>query len=167
MKYKRAKILRNHGLEDRNKVNHFGFISRMDIIQAAILNFRLKKLKSTIKQRRSNADFYFRNLDRNFYFLNDEKNYQYNTYHTFVVQTSKRDKLIKFLKYNNVGTAIHYPIPIHLQPASKYLGFKKGSFPETEKQSKEIITIPIHQNLSKSNLKKIVFLMNKFAKKNS
>ena len=165
--YKKARILRNHGLENRNKVNHFGFISRMDIIQAAVLNFRLKKLNSTIKKRRANADFYFKNLDREFYFLNDEKEYQFNTYHTFVVQTPKRDKLIEFLKKNNIGTAIHYPIPIHLQPASKYLGFKKGAFPETEKQSKKIITIPIHQNLSMSNLKKIVHLMNKFAKNNS
>ena len=75
--------------------------------------------------------------------------------------------MIEFLKKNNIGTAIHYPIPIHLQPASKYLGFKKGAFPETEKQSKRIITIPIHQNLSRPNLRKIVHLMNKFAKNNS
>ena len=62
----------------------------MDIIQAAILNFRLKKLNSTIKRKGANADFYFKNLDREFYFLNDEKEYQFNTYHTFVVQTPKR-----------------------------------------------------------------------------
>ena len=163
--YKRAKILRNHGLENRNKVNHFGFISRMDVLQAAILNFRLKTLNSTIKKRRSNANFYFKNLDRNFYTLNDEKKYQYNTYHTFVVQTPNRDKLMKFLKKKGVGSAIHYPIPIHLQPASKYLGYQRRSFPVTEKQSKNIITIPVHQNLSKSNLNKIVSLMNAFAKK--
>ena len=63
-------------------------------------------------------------------------------------------------------TAIHYPIPIHLQPASKYLNFKKGSFPQTESQSKKILTIPIHQNLTKSELKRIVTLLNNFAKKN-
>ena len=62
-------------------------------------------------------------------------------------------------------TAIHYPIPIHLQPASKYLNYKKGSFPKTESQSKKILTIPIHQNLTKSELKRIVSLLNNFAKK--
>tara|TARA_A100001011_G_scaffold376730_1_gene439637 strand:- start:872 stop:1975 length:1104 start_codon:yes stop_codon:yes gene_type:complete len=164
--YKKAKILRNHGLEDRNKVNHFGFISRMDIIQAAILNFRIKKLSNTVKKRRFNAQFYLDNLDRNFYFINDEKKYQFNTYHTFVVQTDKRDKLINFLNKNDIGTAIHYPIPIHLQPASKYLKYKKGSFPITEEQSRRILTIPIHQNLSKSDLLYIVKLMNQFAKQN-
>ena len=164
--YKKAKILRNHGLEDRNKVNHFGFISRMDIIQAAILNFRIKKIDSTVKKRRSNAQFYLNNLDRSFYFINDEKKYQFNTYHTFVIQTDKRDKLINFLNKNGIGTAIHYPIPIHLQPASKYLKYKKGSFPNTEEQSKRILTIPIHQNLSRANLSLIVKLMNKFAQQN-
>ncbi len=162
-----AKILRNHGLEDRNKVKNYGYISRMDILQAAILNFRIKKLPVTIKKRRSNAKFYLNNLDRNFYDLVDEKKYQFNTYHTFVIQTPKRNLLIKYLNKNGVGTAIHYPIPIHLQPAAKNLGFKKGSFPVTENQSKRILTIPIHQNLTKSNLYKITELLNKFAKINN
>ena len=69
---------------------------------------------------------------------------------------------IKFLKKKGIGTAIHYPIPIHMQPAAKYLGYKRGSFPETEKQSKSILTLPIHQNLKESNLKKIVYYLNKF-----
>ena len=65
-----------------------------------------------------------------------------------------------------IGTAIHYPIPIHLQPASKYLKYKKGSFPATEAQSRKILTIPIHQNLSLKELKKIAFYLNKFSLKN-
>ena len=138
----------------------------MDVIQAGILNFRLKKLNTTIKKRRDNANFYFKNIDNSFYKIIREKEYQYNTYHTFVIQTPKREKLIKFLSNNKVHTAIHYPIPIHLQPASKYLNYKKGSFPKTESQSKKILTIPIHQNLTKSELKRIVSLLNNFAKKN-
>ena len=62
--HNRAKILRNHGLEDRNKVKNYGYISRMDVIQAAILNFRLKHLPLTIKKRRSNAKYYLENLDK-------------------------------------------------------------------------------------------------------
>ena len=103
---------------------------------------------------------YLQNLDRKNYVLIDEKSYQFNTYHTFVIQTKRREKLIKFLKNKGIGTAIHYPIPIHLQPAAKYLGYKKGSFPETEKQSKTILTLPIHQNLKQSDLKKIVYHLN-------
>ena len=87
--YKKAKILRNHGLQDRNLVKNYGYISRMDVLQAAILNFRLNLLEGTITKRRKNADFYIKNLNRDFYKIVDEKKYEYNTYHTFVVQTSK------------------------------------------------------------------------------
>ena len=162
--YKKAKIMRNHGLEDRNLVKNYGFISRMDIIQAGILNFRLKKLSSTIVKRRSNANFYLNNIDRKYIDLIDEKKYQYNSYHTFVIKTKKRDLLKKYLLKHGIGTAIHYPIPIHLQPASKFLRYQKGSFPITETQSKRILTLPIHQNLKTKDLKKITKLVNKFCK---
>ena len=163
--YDKAKILRNHGLEDRNVVKHFGYISRMDVIQARILNFRLKNLHSTIIKRRNNAKFYLDNINREFYELIDEKKYQYNTYHTFVIKTPKRKKLINYLKKNSIGTAIHYPIPIHLQPASKFFKYKKGDFPVAENQAKKILTLPIHQNLTFKNIKKIVEVLNKFVKK--
>jgi len=162
--YKRALEMRNHGLVDRNVVKKFGFLSRMDVLQAAILNYRIKNLNKIISKRRDNAKFYFKYLDKKNYTLIHEKKYQYNTYHTFVIQTQKRDKLIKFLKKKGIGTAIHYPIPIHLQPASKYLGYKKGDFPVAEQQAKQILTLPIHQNLSKKELGLIVKHLNKFYK---
>jgi dTDP-4-amino-4,6-dideoxygalactose transaminase len=109
--YKKAKILRNHGLEDRNLVKNFGYISRMDILQASILNFRLKKLNSTIFKRRQNAKFYLNNIDRKFYDLIDEKKFEFNTYHTFVIQTKKRNKLINYLKKkrNRNRYSLSYP----------------------------------------------------------
>ena len=160
--FKKALIMRNHGLTNRNLVKKFGFLSRMDVLQAAILNYRIKNLNKTISERRKNAKYYFNNLDRKKYILIDEKKYQFNTYHTFVIQTKRRNELIKFLKRKGIGTAVHYPIPIHLQPAAKYLGYKKGSFPVAEKQSRSILTLPIHQNLKKNNLEKIVNYLNKF-----
>ena len=164
--YKKAKILRNHGLEDRNVVKNYGYISRMDVIQSSILNFRLRTLKDVIYKRRKNANFYFKNLNKDFYKIINEKKYEFNTYHTFVIQAPKRNKLINYLKKNGIGSAIHYPIPIHLQPASKFLNYKKGNFPITENQSKKILTIPIHQNLTKKEIKNIVFYLNKFAQNN-
>jgi dTDP-4-amino-4,6-dideoxygalactose transaminase len=160
--YSRAKIMRNHGLINRNVVKKFAFLSRMDVLQAAILNYRIKHLNSVIYKRRNNAKYYLENLDRKKYKLIDEKKYQFNTYHTFVIQVNNRNNLIKFLKKKGIETSIHYPVPLHLQPASKYLGFFKGSFPETEKQSKKILTLPVHQNLSLLNVKKIVNIMNNY-----
>ena len=63
---------------------------------------------------------------------------------------------------SGIGSAIHYPVPIHLQPASKNLGYKAGDFPITEKQSKQILTLPINQSLSSNDLDRIITKINKF-----
>ena len=164
--YKRVIELRNHGILNRNLVKNFGFVSRMDNIQAAVLNYRLKNLNKTISARRKNFELYKKYLDRKHIFFPDEKKHQYNTYHTFVIQVEKRDKLKKFLQKNNIFTAIHYPIPIHLQPAAKYLKYKKGSFLNTEKQAKKILTLPINQLLKPIEIKFISEKINFFYKKN-
>ena len=90
---------------------------------------------------------------------------EFNTYHTFVVQTKYRDELKEYLSKNEIDTAIHYPVPIHLQPAAKKLGYKVGDFPVTEKQSKEILTLPINQYLEKNDLERIISVVNQFQNK--
>ncbi len=161
--YESAKNLRSHGMEDsRNNVRNFGYVSRMDNLQATILNFRLEYLKEIIKKRRDNVRIYLENLNDKNVFVPLEKSYQFNTYHTFVIQVDKRDKLKKFLENNGIGSAIHYPIPIHLQKSSKNLPFKKGDFTETEKQSKRILSLPINQYLQKKEIVLISKLINKF-----
>ena len=105
---------------------------------------------------------YFDGIKNHHLFFPKEKDREFNTYHTFVIQSKNRDKLIRFLKSKGIETAIHYPIPIHLQPAAKYLNYKKGHFPKTEKQASQILTIPIHQYLTQKELKWIVKNLNKF-----
>jgi len=160
--YKKAEILRSHGLVDRDKSTHFGFVSRMDSVQAAILKYRLMKLEDVIMKRRENAKFYFNNLNDKYIKLPFETKYEFNTYHTFVIQIDKRDALQQYLKENNIITAIHYPIPIHLQPAASKLGYKKGDFPMAERQSGTILTLPVHQYLTKKDLIRIVKKINDF-----
>ena len=87
---------------------------------------------------------------------------EFNTYHTFVVQVSKRDKLKKYLKSKGIETSIHYPIPIHLQPALKKLKYRYSNLNKTEKQSKKIITLPINQFLKKSEIQTICHEVNNF-----
>lgn len=157
-----AKLYRNHGMVDRNTVELFGTVSRMDAIQATILTYRLKKLPNIIEKRRNNAKYYFKNLNLNKVFVPLEKEYQYNTYHTFVIQVEERDALKDYLLSKGVETAIHYPIPIHLQPAAKELGYKKGDFIQTENQSERILTLPIHQYLTEENLFHITQSINGF-----
>ncbi len=156
------KDVRNHGMTKRNKVKNFGYVSRMDNLQAAILNFRLKNLAKINNKRRINAKFYMNNLNKKFIFMPKEDSNEFNTYHTFVVQVANRDKLKKYLEKKGIETSIHYPIPIHLQPAAKKLGYKLGDFKVTETQSKKILTLPVNQFLKKNELKKICKEINNF-----
>lgn len=154
--------LRSHGLIDRNTVEMFGYVSRLDAIQAAVLNYRLTRLESTIEARRKNAQMYRSLLNKEFVYIPDDDPRERNSYHTFVVQVDRRDELISHLASCGIGTAIHYPIPIHLQPAAKFLGFGIGSFPVTESQSKRILTLPINQHLSELNIQHIATTLNNF-----
>tara|TARA_B100000959_G_C14880819_1_gene582463 strand:- start:12 stop:1112 length:1101 start_codon:yes stop_codon:yes gene_type:complete len=157
--------LRSHGMEDnRNNVKSFGYVSRMDTIQAAILNFRIKNLKKVIKKRRENVNVYLEHLNFKNIFFPKEKKDEFNTYHTFVIQADKRNELKNYLEKNGVGSAIHYPVPIHLQDCSKTLGYKEKNFPVTEDQSKRIISLPINQFLKKKDIIYISNLINKFYK---
>ena len=160
--YSRAKSLRNHGKADRDIVNSFGYVSRMDNLQATILNYRLNKLDQTIEKRRKNAQYYFECIDTKNAILPLEKNYEFNTYHTFVIQVEKRNELKDFLLTQGIETAIHYPTPIHLQPAAERLGYKLGDFPVTEKQAEMILTLPINGSLSKVDLERISATINVF-----
>ena len=161
----KIKNLRSHGMEqNRNNVKNFGFVSRMDNLQAAILNFRIKNLNNIIKTRRQNVKTYLENLDLNKVYFPKEQDKQFNTYHTFVVQVERRDELKDYLKKNGIDTAIHYPIPIHLQQCSNKLGYKKGDFLTTESQANKILSLPINQYLKQGEIIRISKLINNFFK---
>lgn len=160
--YEKIKTFRNHGKIDTYNVSHFGMVSRMDELQAAILNFRLEKLDSITKKRRDNAKRYIEEINQEKIFIPHEQSDEYNTYHTFVIQTSLRDELKQHLLSRGIKTAIHYPIPIHLQPASSNLGYKEGDLPITEKQAREILTIPVNQYLTNNDIERIITSINSF-----
>ena len=134
----------------------------MDTLQAAILEYRLSRLSKVIEKRRKNAEMYRELLNSNRVQIPEERKEESNTYHTFVIQCEKRNELKKYLMNHGIETAIHYPVPIHLQPAASHLGFRKGDFPATETQSKRILTLPIHQYLQESMIIKISNHINSF-----
>jgi dTDP-4-amino-4,6-dideoxygalactose transaminase len=157
-----VRLMRNHGLADRNTVTRFGSVSRLDTLQAAILNFRLTRLPGIVERRRANAAHYRRLLDPELVFLPPERQHEFNTYHTLVIQVDHRDALQSHLTQAGVGTAIHYPIPIHLQPAAASLGHKTGDFPVTERQAELILTLPIHPWLSVDDVAFVCTTVNEF-----
>lgn len=154
--------LRNHGLIDRNTAIRFGYVSRMDAVQGVIIKYRLKHLNEVIQKRRTNAKIYKDLLNSKFVTMPQDLEDEYNTYHTFVVQVDQRDDLKKYLEISGVETSIHYPVPIHLQPAAKYLGYREGSFPVAESQSKRILTLPVNQYLLREQINKICKLVNSY-----
>lgn len=156
------RLLRNHGLADRNTVTRFGQVSRMDTLQAAILRYRFTRLDRIIERRRANAALYRKLLDPDLVFAPPERDYEFNTYHTYVVQVDHRGALQKYLGERGIGTAIHYPIPIHLQPAAACLGHKLGDFPVCERQSRRILTLPIHPGLKPDDVARVAATANDF-----
>jgi len=83
-------------------------------------------------------------------------------YHTYVIQAKERDKLGAYLDEKGIETKVHYPIPIHLQQAAKYLGYKEGDFPLCEAQAKSMITLPVHQHLSDDEIAYVIDNVRKF-----
>lgn len=149
------RLLRHHGLVDRNTVAKWGYNSRLDALQAALLNVRLDHLEEITRKRRANASYYRSQLVNVVTCPNDQEGC-FDVYHTFVIQADRRDALKEFLASKGIDTAIHYPVPIHLQPAARELGYAKGSFPVTEKQSERILSLPVHQNLDEAALAYVV-----------
>ena len=143
----RLRNLRRHGLENRDRSAEWGTVSRLDNLQAAILELRLGKLDGVIEARRRHADVYRDSLNASDVFRTPDDSRAFNSFHTYVVQTDQRDALQAHLAQEGVGSAVHYPVPIHLQPAARDLGYKVGAFPETESQAKRILSLPVHQHL--------------------
>ena len=154
--------LRNHGLVDRNTALEWSSASRLDTLQAAILLMRLATLDDVIGQRRANAEIYCQLLDPAHVYIPPSRNIEFNSFHTFVIQVDERDKLKEFLARRGIRTAIHYPVPIHLQPAAESLGYKRGQFPVTERQADRILTLPIHQFLSNDDIEYVAEMVNGF-----
>jgi dTDP-4-amino-4,6-dideoxygalactose transaminase len=158
----RSRLWRSHGLRDRNTVAEWGGVSRMDGLQAALLTMRLGKLDAVIEKRRALAARYRQKLDRRHVFIPEDGDGNFATYHTFVVQLDRRDELQRHLTAQGIGSAIHYPAPIHLQPAARELGYGRGRMPATERQAGRILSLPIHQHLSETDVDHVADTINRF-----
>lgn len=154
--YITARALRDHGRLPHEKYSHTfeGMNERLDEIQAAILNVKLKYLDTWVKKRRENAKLYNELLQDVVEIPHQAKNCEHS-YHLYVIRTKKRDELMEHLAKKEIATGIHYPIPLHLQPAYKHLDLKKGLLPVTEKLSEEILSLPMYPELSPEQIEYI------------
>jgi len=160
----KLRLLVNHGRTTKYEHMIEGYNYRLDPIQAAVLNAKLPHLLKWTDLRRKHAIFYDNNLPENVHAPIEEKGAKH-VYYMYEIRTKKRDELMKFLKGKGISCGIHYPIPLHLQPAYVTLGFKKGSFPVSETLAKEILSIPIYPELTEDQRAYIVDNINRFFNK--
>ncbi len=164
--YEKIRILRDVGQNEKYHHMLIGYNNRLDTLQAAILSLKLKKLKIWNKKRIAIAESYDRLLSDLPISLSPQSNViSKNNYHLYVIRTSQRDELFNYLKKNGIYCGIHYPIPVHLQKAVKFLGYKKGDFPVTEKYAKEILSLPIFPQLKEVEVQYISNIIHKFFRK--
>jgi len=154
----KVKLLRNHGRITKKYEHEIeGYSSRLDNLQAAILRVKLRYLNGWNDKRRKNVEVYNKLLSEiDEIILPFEADYAKHVYHLYVIRTKERDGLREVLNSNGIATGIHYPIPLHLQPAYQYLGYKEGDFPIAEKTSQEILSLPMFAELTDEQIKEIV-----------
>lgn len=151
--------LGNNGLRDRDTLARWGRVSRLDVVQAAILQFRLERVDAMLGARRRNAAYYDAHLDRRWVtwpaFERNEQE-RFDTFHTFIVEVDQRDALRGWLLEHGIETNVHYPVPIHLQPPAAQLGYRRGDFPVAEAQAHRILSLPVHPYLTRDDLARVV-----------
>jgi len=146
-----VKKLRNHGLKNRDECEFWGYNSRLDNIQAAIARIKLQYIDKWNKRFIEIANIYSKELQK-VCLVPTEDSKKVSIYNRYVIQHPSRDKLIDYLKKNNIETRINYPIPLHLQSAAKNLGYKKGDLPNVETQSKLILSLPIYPEIKNNQI---------------
>ncbi len=145
----KIKMLRVHGGKDRYYHDFVGINSRLDTLQAAILLVELKYLKEWTNLRIKNAELYnnaFKDIDGvTLPVIGPNK---YHVFNQYTIRVKKRNGLIRELEKHKIGFGIYYPLPLHLQKCYRYLNYKKGDFPESEKAAAEVISLPVYPFLS-------------------
>lgn len=160
----RCKMLINHGRKDKYLHQIIGYNHRMDGLQAAILSAKIKHLKKWTKQRQDIASKYNHLLKKHTRIITPiAQNNNSHVYHQYVVQINNRNHVANQLKSKGILCGIHYPIPLHLQPALKHLGYKKGDFPVTEKACSRILSLPIYPEMKNDEIKFVTENLIKFS----
>jgi len=158
----------NHGMKVRYYHDHIGINSRLDTIQAAILNVKLKNLEHYNTARQKAADYYDRA------FQNEQKikiplrvSYSNHIFHqyTVIIKDADRDGLKNFLQSKGIPAMVYYPVTMHLQHAYQYLGYRQGDFPVSEFLCKSVLSLPMHTELDNQQLEYITSTITEFLSK--
>lgn len=154
-------ISKNHGLSNRDRCEFWSFNSRLDELQAALLRVQLRELERWTEERRSLA-FRYNQLLKPFVVVPEEGSGEYHVYQTYVVLADRRNELLDYLRSNDVEALVHYPTPIHMQPAAQSLNLKPEDFPVTLQLSQRIISLPLYPGMTVEQQDYVVDMFAKF-----
>ena len=157
----RLRFLRVHGSAKKYEHSELGYNSRLDEMQAAVLRVRLPHLDAWNARRREIARIYDNEMAGLVETPFVEPGCEH-IYHQYTVIADRRDELSGFLKEQGIGTAIHYPLPLHLQPSFAYLGHRPGDFPVSESMAKRVISLPVFPELSDQEVLEIAGAIKRF-----
>jgi dTDP-4-amino-4,6-dideoxygalactose transaminase len=153
---------RNYGSRVKYQNEVVGTNSRLDEIQAGLLNVKLEHLNDINEERVKIAERYFKGVKNDLIELPKENQNTKPVWHQFVVRTKHRDELHEHLKQNDIDTVIHYPIPPHLSNAYKHLGYKKGDFPVAEEYADSVLSLPLYYGLTHKEQEYIIDIINRW-----
>lgn len=159
----RLRIYRDHGRDTDGKFLEIGYNSRLDALQAALLDVKLPSLDEDNADRVANADFYQANLSPEAFMLPSPAPEGSHVYNLYTVRHPQRDQLRAFLKDRQVETAVYYNRPLHLEPCFEYLGYVEGHFPMAEAMSREVLSLPISPSLTRQELEEVAHAMTLYA----
>lgn len=144
----KIKILRAHGSNPKYYHKEIGYNSRLDEVQAAILNVKFKYLNNWNELRRKHAYRYNEQFANEISTPKEGEYSNYHVYHQYTIEVEDRGAFEAYMKEQGIGTAIYYPVPLHLQEALSYLGYKEGDMPNSEAASKRVISLPISPEMT-------------------
>ncbi|MFO7811225.1 MAG: DegT/DnrJ/EryC1/StrS family aminotransferase [Candidatus Delongbacteria bacterium] len=153
--FEKIKTTSDHGRMSKYEHLRKGTNARMDNLQAAVLNVKMKYLSDWNKARRKIVKKYQKELLQ-FVDIFDEESFANSSWHLFVIKTPYRDDLKSFLKEHGVSTGIHYPVPLHLQPVYDYLNYKRGDFFITEKICGQILSLPLYPEMRTEQIEYVI-----------
>jgi dTDP-4-amino-4,6-dideoxygalactose transaminase len=159
------KQLRDQGQSEKYFHTMIGYNYRMEAIQGAVLGVKLKHLDDWNDLRRRHASVYYRELANSGVRLLEERPETVSVHHVFPLFTEERDELRSHLKQAGINTGLHYPIPVHLQPGFRHLGYNEGDLPETERACKEVLSLPMYPELTNQEVASIVDSVRQFSHK--
>jgi dTDP-4-amino-4,6-dideoxygalactose transaminase len=158
----RAKSLREHGATVRYYHDEVGYNYRMEGIQGAVLGVKLKYLEKWNSERRRVVMRYHELLADTPLRLPAEASYGESIYHLYTVRHPRRDELKKHLENHKIGSALHYPLPLHLQKCYASLGYKAGDFPIAEQATRECLVLPIYPELTEEQIQRVASVIKQF-----